>query len=85
MVESFVDRMTNPLYGPAVNEEYSQRFNQALAEAGQWSKYFLCSGWVRERQAARGRGVSGVFFPGGGARTWLPAVAAGLAGPQGVR
>jgi hypothetical protein len=40
MVESFVDRMTNPLYGPAVNEEYSQRFNQALAEDPEFAAEF---------------------------------------------
>jgi hypothetical protein len=40
MVESFVDRMTNPLYGPAVNEEYSQRFNQALAEDPEFAVEF---------------------------------------------
>ncbi|MGO8893797.1 MAG: hypothetical protein ACLP8X_09135 [Streptosporangiaceae bacterium] len=32
IAESFLDRMTNPLYGTEVNEEYSLRFNQLLAE-----------------------------------------------------
>jgi hypothetical protein len=30
IAESFIDRMTNPRYGPAVNEEYAMRFTELL-------------------------------------------------------
>lgn len=40
LAEGFLDRMTNPQYGTEVNEEYSLRFHQALAEDPEFAVSF---------------------------------------------
>lgn len=40
LAEGFLDRMTNPQYGTEVNEEYSLRFHQVLAEDPEFAVSF---------------------------------------------
>ena len=40
IAESFLERMTNPQYGNAVNDQYSLRFNQLLGEDREFAESF---------------------------------------------
>lgn len=40
IAEAFLERMTNPLYGNEVNDQYTLRFNQLLAEDRQFASSF---------------------------------------------
>lgn len=40
IAEAFLERMTNPLYGNEVNDQYTLRFNQLLAEDQEFTRSF---------------------------------------------